>query len=208
MIRISRLSAVLLLFATGLQLAMASVPLGGNRKGANGSYDLYGCMLTNDYYVVNFAAYQIDPNRAKDDKSVPQAECVDLPHVGKTQIAIDLLDLDVRKKPVALKILREDGQSIAELPMAVVKQGVLTTTVDFKTPGKYQAVLFVEDNDLHTPPEISALHMPLTVGLLVEPTATSGNSLWIVVGLLGGLIALAAYFVPRWLKPNPAHTPH
>lgn len=208
MSRISQSLAVSVLLAAGLSQATASVPLGGNRKGANGSYDLYGCMLTNDYYVVNFAGYQLDPNQAKDDKTVPQAECVDLPRVGKTQIAIDLLDLDVRKKPVALKILREDGQAIAELPMAVVKQGVLTTTVDFKAPGKYQAVLYVDDTDLHTPPEVSALHMPLTVGLVTEPTATSGNSMGLLFGLLGGLIALAAYFVPRWLKPNPAHAPH
>jgi hypothetical protein len=93
--------------------AFASVPLGGNRKGVGGSYDMYGCMQSNDYYVVNFAAYQVNPNQANDSRSLPEAECIDLPTTGKTQIAIDLLDLDVRKKPVALKILREDGQPIA-----------------------------------------------------------------------------------------------
>ena len=98
-----------LLFAS-IGQAGASVPLGGNRKGNGGSYDLYGCMQSNDYYVVNFAAYQLDPSQAKDSKTLPQAECIDLPMTGKTQISIDILDLDVRKKPVALKILREEGK--------------------------------------------------------------------------------------------------
>lgn len=197
-----RLPALILALAAAGQ-TQASVPLGGNRKGADGSYDLYGCMLSNDYYVVNFAAYQLDPNQARDDKSIPQAECVDLPRLGKTQIAVDLLDLDVRKKPVGLKILREDGQVITEVPMAVVKQGVLTASVDFKTAGKYQAVLLVEDADLHTPVEISALHMPLTVAMAVAPsTAGNGKGLGVVFGVLGLCLALAAYYVPRLLKPH------
>ena len=181
--------------------AGASVPLGGTRKGNNGSYDMYGCMQSNDYYVVNFAAYQLDPGQNKDSKTIPQAECIDLPLTGKTQISIDLLDLDVRKKPVALKILREDGQTIAELPMAIVKQGVLSTTVDFKTTGKYQLILTVDDIDLHTPLEVSALHIPLTVGLATEQT-DGKNVLLILFIIIGSLIAASAYFVPRLLKPQ------
>ncbi len=180
----------------------ASVPLGGNRKGVGGSYDMYGCMQSNDYYVVNFAAYQA-ASAANDNKSLPVAECIDLPVTGKTQIAIDLLDLDVRKKPVALKILREDGQTLAELPMAIAKNGVISTTVDFKTVGKYQAILFVDDKDLHTPLDVSALHIPLTVALVTEQSA-GGNSLWVLIISLGLLVAGAAYFVPQWLKPKSA----
>ena len=194
------LSALMLLLAVAGE-AGASVPLGGNRKGAGGSYDMYGCMLSNDYYVVNFAAYQYDPSQAKESRSLPQAECIDLPATGKTQIAIDLLDMDVRKKPVALKILREDGQAIAELPMAVAKQGVLSTTVDFKASGKYQAIVSVDDTDLHTALEVSALHIPITVALVSEQSG-SGNVLWILIAAVGLFIAAAAYFMPRLLKPN------
>jgi hypothetical protein len=182
--------------------ASASVPLGGNRKGTGGSYDLYGCMLSNDYYVVNFAAYQFDPTQAKNAKILPQAECVDLPTTGKTQISIDLLDLDIRKKPVALKIIREDGQTLAELPMAVVKQGVLTTTVDFKVSGKYQAILTVDDSDLNMPLELTALQIPLTVALVNE-TSGAGNGLLIIFAAIGVVVTLAAYFLPRLLKPKP-----
>lgn len=192
---------------TVVSQAYASVPLGGNRKGVGGSYDMYGCMQTNDYYAVNFAAYQISPDQAKDNRSLPEAECIDLPKIGNTQIAIDLLDLDVRKKPVALKILQEDGKVIAELPMAVVKQGVLSTTVDFKATGKYQAVLTVDDKDLHTPLTVSALHIPISVGLVAEPTG--GQNGWLILLLILGLfVAVAAYFVPRLLKPQTVESAH
>lgn len=181
--------------------AVASVPLGGNRKGTGGNYDMYGCMLSNDYYVVNFAAYQYDPNQAKDAKSLPQAECVDLPTTGKTQISIDLLDMDIRKKPVALKIMREDGQTLAELPMAVVKQGVLSTTVDFKAAGKYQALLTVEDSDLRMPLDVTELHIPITVALISE-TSGAGNGLMILLAVIAVVVALSAYYLPRLLKPK------
>ncbi|MCQ8128592.1 hypothetical protein [Methylomonas rivi] len=190
------------LLLAALGQADASVPLGGNRKGADGSYDMYGCMQSNDYYVVNFAAYQLGPNQATGSKNLPEAECVDLPATGKTQVSIDLLDLDVRKKPVALKILREDGQTIAELPMAVVKQGVLSTTVDFKTAGKYRVVLTVDDTDLHTQLEVSALHIPLSVALAAEQSGGQ-NGLLVLSVIIGILVAAAAYFVPRLLKPQP-----
>lgn len=181
--------------------AVASVPLGGNRKGTGGNYDMYGCMLSNDYYVVNFAAYQYDPNQPIDAKSLPQAECVDLPTTGKTQISIDLLDMDIRKKPVALKIIREDGQTLAELPMAVVKQGVLSTTVDFKAAGKYQALMTVEDSDLRMPLDVTALHIPITVALISE-TSGAGNGLMILLAVIAIVVALSAYYLPRLLKPK------
>ena len=195
------LASMMLLITIGS--VNASVPLGGNRKGVGGSYDMYGCMQSNDYYVVNFAAYQTPSVAASDNKSLPVAECIDLPATGKTQIAIDLLDLDVRKKPVALKILHEDGQTMAEIPMAIVKNGVISTTIDFKTAGRYQAILLVDDKDLHTPLDVSALHIPLTVALVTEQSA-GGNSLWVLLIALGLLVVGAAYFVPRWLKPKSA----
>lgn len=195
------------LLLAAVSQAYASVPLGGNRKGVGGSYDMYGCMQTNDYYVVNFSAYQIAPGQATDSKSLPEAECIDLPKTGKTQIAIDLLDLDVRKKPVALKILGADGQVVAELPMAVVKQGVLSTMVDFKVAGKYQAVLSVDDVDLHTSPDVSALHIPITVAVVTEPSGGQSGLLILFI-IIGILVAAAAYIVPRLLKQQPVGSAH
>lgn len=191
---------VFALLLAAINPSHASVPLGNNRKGVGGSYDMYGCMHTNDYYVVNFAAYQLDTNQALDPRNMPTAECTDLPAIGKTQISIDLLDLDVRKKLVALKILRDDGQTVAELPMAVAKQGVLSLTVDFKIAGKYQAVISVDDTDLHTPLDVSALRIPLTVALVTDQSG-GDHGLMILFIIFGIIVAAVAYFLPRLLKP-------
>lgn len=203
MIRRTVLASVLL----GMTFVVnASVPLGGNRKGVGGSYDMYGCMQSNDYYVVNFAAYQLGDKPVQDSRSLPQAECVEIPNTGKTQIAIDLLDLDVRKKPVALKVASETGQVLAELPMAVAKQGVLSITVEFKTPGHYQAIVTVDDYDLHTPLQQSALPIAITVG--IDNTATkSHQGVWILTFSLLTLLAGLAYGLPRLLQPSSTQTP-
>lgn len=206
MITVRSYLVLVLLFSAAWQ-AGASVPLGGNRKGVGGTYDMYGCMQSNDYFVVNFAAYQIDPNKAQDDKSMPVAECIDFPTTGRTQITLDLLDRDVRKKQVALKILQEDGQVLVELPMTVAKQGVISTSLDFKAAGKYQAILYVNDTDMNTPPEVSALHIPLTVALAVDQPANQGGLLVLVL-IIAAFVAAAAFYVPRLLKPSPAESPN
>lgn len=202
--KIHTLLALILLLAAIAQ-SQASVPLGANRKGVGGSYDMYGCMHTNDYYVVNFAAYQLGANEVIDPKNLPAPECTDLPSTGKTQISIDLLDLDVRKKPVAVKILREDGQTVAELPMSVAKQGVLSLTVDFKNAGKYQAIISVDDTDLHTPLDVSALHIPLTVAMVTEQSGGK-HGLMILLIVFGIIVAAAAYFLPRLLNHQPVES--
>ena len=154
----------------------ASVPLGAARKGTDGHYDMYGCMHSNDYYIVNFSAYQFDPKQFAKTKTLPIAECVDLPKTGKTQIAIDMLDQDVRHKKVALKILKTGGPVLVETPLAVSKQGVISTEVDFKEPGKYQALISVEDNDLKIAQDQTTLQIPLTVALAIEsPEAKNSN---------------------------------
>lgn len=178
-------------------LAFASVPLGVARKGADGHYDWYGCMYSNDYFIVNFSAYQVDKNAKL--KQAPALECIDLPKTGTTQIAIDMLDLDVRKKPVGMKILSAEGQIIHETPMAVPKNGVLSTEVNFKQAGRYRIVIAVNDEDLKIPAEQTQLEIPLTAALAVEsPAARSTvNGMFI---LLGVIIALCVFLVPRFLK--------
>lgn len=181
----------------------ASIPLGGVRKSADGKFDMYGCMQSNAYYIVNFAAYQKDPNTPVSHKTLPPPECINIPATGPTFISVDLLDRDVRRKPVALKILREDGQAIAELPYFEPKQGVAALNVDFNAAGHYTAVVYVNDTDLNMPPESSALRIPLTVALAIDEPATK-NALNGFFILLAALVAGLALVVPRWLK-TPAN---
>jgi len=183
--------------------AISSVPLGPPKKAAGGKRDVYGCMQSNDYYVANFAAYQIDPKKLKESKTLPEAECVDLPLTGPTQISIDMLDRDVRHKEVSLRVLRGDGQVIAEAPKVVAKQGVLTVQADFKTPGKYEVQVLVVDQDLNIPPETGALRIPLTIAMPPDIPAPRGGLAVFFISI-GALVAGLALFLPRVLKPQPA----
>lgn len=198
-IKIFTASALLL----NVTAASASIPLGGVRKSTDGKYDLYGCMQTNDYYVANFAAFQTQPGKPVDPKKMPPPECVNLPALGTTLISVDLLDRDVRHKEVSMKITGDKGNILLETPPIMAKQGVITGTVDFKTKGNYTVVLTVNDTDLHTPSEISALRIPITVAMdVVEPA--SKTAMISFFGFMAALIIMSAIFIPRFLKPKNA----
>lgn len=182
-------------------VASASVPLGAPRKAPGGKLDPFGCLQSNEYYIANFAAYQFGPDRAKDDRSIPVAECVDLPRIGPTQITLDLLDRDVRHKQVAVKVIRADGQTIAEIPFIDVKQGVVSMTADFKSPGIYEVVLSVNDTELNVRPELSALHIPLAVAVAREaPPPKTGLS--VLFAALAIVVVALAWLLPRFLRPR------
>jgi hypothetical protein len=183
--------------------AASSVPLGAPKKAAGGKHDLFGCLQSNDYYVANFAAYQADPQKLKETKTLPEVECVDLPLTGPTQISVDMLDRDVRHKEASLRVVRSDGQVIAETPMAVAKQGVLTVQTDFKTLGKYEVQVLVMDTDFNIPPEAAALRIPLSVALPPDIPAPKGGLAVFFVSI-GALVLGLALFLPRLLKPQPA----
>lgn len=195
------LAAALALLLT--YTASASVPLGGVRKTASGKMDLYGCMFNNDYYIVNFAAFQVDIKEVRRNKTLPTPECVNLPKTGATSITIDVLDRDVRQKPVWLTLLTGDGQVLTQSQPTVAKSGIVSIQTDFPRAGNYQLVLSVDDADLNTPPAVSALHIPLTVGIVtIDPTAQ--QTLYGFLGLLAAIIAALAVLLPKWLRmPEP-----
>ena len=177
----------------------ASVPL-APRTGVGGKIDMYGCMQTNDFYIANFAVYPI--SQMKDKKTTIAGLCEDLPYLGNAQITIDLLDRDVRRKPVWLKVFDSKKNLITQTEPKIEKQGVLTTTVNFEKQGKYDVVLYVDDADLKTAPETSALHIPLLVATTVagEPESAGGflKVVLIVVVFAFGI----GFFVNRQLKPK------
>lgn len=183
-------------------LALASVPLGAPRKTVGGKADVYGCMQSNEYYIANFAAYQPDPSRPGGGRTIPEPECVELPRIGKTQISVDMLDRDVRRKAVAMKITAADGRVLGETPMAVAKRGVLATEVNFPSPGQYQVTLYVNDTDLNLPPETGALRIPLAVAVAPADKPAPKGGLTFLFVALGLLVAGAGWLTPRLLKPQ------
>jgi hypothetical protein len=183
-------------------IAMASVPL-APRMGAGGKIDMFGCMQSNDFYIANFAAYPFYAMQQQGKNKTPiMPYCQDFPFTGDTQIMLDLLDRDVRRKSVWIKIFDNHKSLIAETTPAVQKQAVITTRVNFPHQGQYDVVLYVEDNDLNVNPETSALHIPLMVAMTVvgEPAST-GNFLTVTLVIIIFALGLG-WLVTRQLKPK------
>jgi hypothetical protein len=193
-------SLPLLLFAN---FVSASIPL-APRMGAGGKMDMFGCMHTNDYYIANFAAYQSDPSQPKNAKMLIEPLCQEIPKVGETQITVDMLDRDVRHKPVTVRVFDSAQQQIAELPTVVAKQGYISGSVNFPKAGNYDLAIFVDDQDLNIPAAKSALHIPLTVALVVPgPSASLSSIAWIILGVLL-VVGLLGVLLPKMLKPQTA----
>jgi hypothetical protein len=194
------ITALLLLLVSNI--ALSSVPLAA-RMGANGKMDMFGCMLSNDYYIVNFAAYQATAQQ-KAEKKLIVPQCQDLAYLGNTQIAIDLLDRDVRRKPVWIKIFDAHQKLIAETAPQVPKQAVITTNVNFLHQGQYDVVVYVEDEDLKANPETSALHIPLMVASIAAGEPASGTGFLTVAGVVIAFALLLGVLMTRQFKPNVA----
>jgi hypothetical protein len=181
--------------------AFASVPL-APRVGAGGKMDMFGCMQSNDFYIANFAAYPI--SQQKDNKTPIIPQCQDLPQIGTTQISLDLLDRDVRRKPVWLKVFDSHNTLIAETQPDIKKQGVITIPVNFPHQGHYEVVLYVEDADLNIAPEISALHIPLAVAVTAPgPAVTPVQWFW-VIGFIVLFALVIGLITPRINKSKQA----
>lgn len=181
--------------------AFASVPL-APRVGAGGKMDMFGCMQSNDFYIANFAAYPI--SQQKDNKTLIVPQCQDLPQIGNTQITLDLLDKDVRRKLIWLKVFDNHNALIAETQPDIKKQGVITIPVNFPHQGHYEVVLYVEDTDLNIAPEISALHIPLAVAVTAPgPAVTPVQWFW-VIGFIVLFALVIGLITPRINKSKQA----
>lgn len=184
-----------------VQAANASIPL-APRMGAGGKMDMFGCMLSNDFYIANFAAYQKTAQQAQNAKAMLFPLCQEIPKIGETQITVDMLDRDVRHKAVALKLFDSDQHLLTETPAKVLGQGYISTTVNFPKPGHYDLVAYVDDQDLKVASKISALHIPLTVAIAVPgPSASAVNFLSIALGVGTFAVGLGV-LVPRLMKPD------
>jgi len=189
-----------LLLLSAANIVNASIPL-ASRMSAGGKMDMFGCMLSNDYYIANFAAFQADPQQPRNARNMQFPICQEIPNVGETQITVDMLDRDVRKKLVSLKVFNSNKQLITETAPTLAKQGYVSTNVNFPKSGNYDLAVYVNDQDLNVAPEKSALHIPLTVAIVVPGSSASIDNLFAIVLGIGVFAVGLGLLVPRLLKP-------
>ncbi len=141
------------------------------------------CVLKVGRYVVHFAGYQ--PLDKKDMSRLTEF-CEDIPAVGKTFVVLDLVDPELRKMPIAVRVVQdlgptneEAGPVVFEMPKESHPTGTFSYNYTFDKPGKFVGVITAgADTD-----EITA-RFPFSVG---QPK----NNSWSLALYIAAAIAAA-----------------
>lgn len=169
-----------------------------------------GCLIANDFYAVYFSAY-IKPadadakNSAKDRKALFRSYCKNIPGTGTAYFTADVVGDELRKTPIAIKIVEQeltgadenkadsfkDLRTLAEIPAKLYPRGAVEAQAQLDKEGYYAIYLTMGEEALS---EEDRLRIPLHVG--VDPDA---KPMWqratTTVGIISGfaIIAFVAY---------------
>ncbi|MGH6635609.1 MAG: hypothetical protein ACRED0_05555 [Gammaproteobacteria bacterium] len=157
------------------------------------------CLVTTDFYMVHFTAFQPKAGET-DPKKMFRPYCQDLPDASKAYLTLDLIDRDVRKMPVGLKLVEEaqgaeqaqleQQRTLMEVPPKAYKHGVVETQADFDKPGNYALLVTIGE----AAAEEDTIRIPLRVGLGTVPEQGSeGGSRGLLVVVLGSVVLLAFF---------------
>ncbi len=155
------------------------------------------CLISTDLHIVHFSAFQPAAEGSKAENF--QRYCRELPRVGTAYLSIDFVDRDVRRLPIALKVVEEDTQgavlrTLSELPAKTYPQGVASVQVAFDRVGHYALLLQFQGGEL-----ADELRIPITVGLSFVPMwlrVATGTGIGVVVATLSW-IGIRARRKPR-----------
>ncbi len=167
------------------------------------------CLVGNDFYAVHFTAIQ--EGRQAGEKSDFTKYCQEVPTVGKTYLSVDLLDRDVRKTPIALKVVEEefseDGgrppkeiRTLNESPAKIYSNGVADIPANITQPGHYALIATVGGEAIS---EDDRLRIPFTVGLEgVAKVDWLGRITGFIVLAFFGTMAVIGYRTYRAYRPK------
>jgi len=157
-----------------------------------------GCLITNDFYAVHFSAY-LKSSGGNDRDALLRPYCQNIPGVGKAFFAADLIDRDIRKTPIGVRVVEvqktgskpddfTELRTIAEFPAKLYPRGVVEAQADIDKNGDYVLVLIVGGEDALA--EEDKLKIPFTVGgnpfglSTIELSVLAGGGLLLVVGVV------------------------
>ena len=144
------------------------------------------CKLTIGPYTMHFTGYQ-------PESSQEQEFCEDIPNVGRTIVALDYIDEDLRPMTTEVRIIRDTGSeenldeiTIFRIEPKVYSNGSVTFEHNFPVEGKFVGLIIVRNDDTEY-----VSRFPFAVG-------TGGKSnLPIILGLLVVAAAAGFFFLKR-----------
>jgi hypothetical protein len=164
------------------------------------------CLVANDFYIVHFTSYLEPLPGEKDPKKIFKQHCQDLPRIGKTYLGIDLMDMDARGQPVAVKVVEMQKDEPAkgaqktvqpvllDVPPKVYESGVVEVQTTFDKPGLYSVNLAFDE----AMSDEEVLKIPLRVGLESENEPFPKIPLEIPVGLT--ILGVVGFFSYQYIK--------
>ena len=118
--------------------------------------DMDPCVQRAGAYLVHFSAYQ-------PQNYATQEFCSSVPRTGNAILVFDLIDPELRKKSAAVRIVEETGAAeprlLLDIPPKIYPNGVVNAEVSFDTPGRYMAILTIDDVD-------DSIEFPIRVAVL------------------------------------------
>jgi hypothetical protein len=164
------------LFWIGVFLAALSASPVWAHGGAG--IDIDPCAQKVGPYYIHFTAYQ--------PQTDPSGEyCEDVPKAGNTILVFDLVDQELRGKPLAIRVIEAantpEPRTVLEVAAKTYPNGVVNAEANFDTPGTYLAIVTLKgpENTVSFPIRVemwSATLVPL-FGLLVM-----GSALYYFIG--------------------------
>ncbi len=175
--------------------ALAAAPKSGRQSYTSSNMR---CLVGNDFYAVNFTAIQEGRNQG--GRNNFEKYCQEIPSLGKTYLSIDLLDRDVRKMPIALRVVEEefsedDGRPpkekriLARSPAKLYPNGTADIPADIAQPGHYALIATIGEEAIS---EDDRLRIPFTVAL---QGAAKVN--WL--GRFTGVLVIAFFGTTTWI---------
>ena len=155
-----------------------------------------GCLVANDFYAVHFSAYlQPSAEQKNDREALLRPYCQEIPSPGKTFFSADLIDRDVRKTPIGIRIVEIDSsasqapqaanakelRTLVEVPAQLYPQGVVTAQATIDKIGDYALILIIGGEEALS--EDDQLHVPFHVGKKLFDLSTQMLFL-LTIGLL------------------------
>jgi hypothetical protein len=180
--------------------------------------DRVGCLAAAEFFSVYFSTRLKPLDGSIPDTPLPNAEfrryCGNLPGPGKVFFSADLNDPEIRKAPIAIRVVEQEPadstegfktlRTLLDLPAQRFDKGLIESSFDIYQKGQYAVYLIRKEPDGKG--EVDRLMIPLNVGVytgnrfLENPMAPQIIVL-IGLGVVGCILVFKAYQFNPLKKP-------